>query len=109
MGTRYELHGELKGLLGTTDKTGDEARCYFQPPESIKLTYPCIVYSRESPHILRADNNMYHRVRHYGVTYITPNPDDELVDSIETHFPMCRLTRTYTADNLNHYYYDIYY
>ena len=109
MGTRHELHGELKGLLGTTEKTGNEARCFYQPPESIKLTYPCIVYSRESPHVFRADNVLYNRKHHYGLIYITDDPDDALADAIETHFQMCRLTRVYVADNLNHYYYDLYY
>ena len=49
MASRHELHDELKELLGTN-------RCYFQPPESIKLEYPCIIYKRDPSDILRADN-----------------------------------------------------
>lgn len=109
MGTRYQLHNELKSLLGTTDKSGNEARCYFQPPESINMQYPCFVYSRESPHVLRADNFLYRRTYHYGLTYITYDPDDSMIDEVESHFPMCRLSRSYTSDQLNHYYYDLYY
>lgn len=109
MGTRRELHNELKSILGTTDKSGDEARCYFQPPESIKMGYPCFVYGRESPHVMRADNLLYRRIRHYGLTYVTYEPDDPIIEEVEEHFPMCRLTRSYMIDNLNHYYYDLYY
>ena len=102
MGRRQNLHDELKELLGTSN-------CYFQPPESLKLKYPCYVYKREAPDVLRADNMMYRRVHKYGLTYITLNPDDPLIEETEGHFSMCRMTRHYTADNLNHYYYDLYY
>lgn len=109
MGTRVELHAELKALLGTSEKTGTEARCFFQPPESLKLSYPCIVYSRERPDVARADNLMYKKVRRYAVTYLTYDPDDSLIDGIEDYFPMCRLVRTNCLHGLNHYHYDLYY
>jgi len=109
MGTRYELHGELLSLLGTADLPPEKARCYFQPPESIKMSYPCIVYNREPPDILRADNLLYRRVHKYGLIYITYDPDDPLIEIIEDRFSMCRLSRSYARDGLNHYYYDLYY
>lgn len=109
MGTRHELHEEFKQLLGTSSKRGNEARCFFQPPESLKLAYPCIIYSRERPDVIRADNLMYRRVRRYAVNYLTYDPDDPLIEQIEDHFPMCRLVRTNTASGLNHYHYDLFY
>ena len=102
MGSRTELHDELKTLLGKND-------CYFQPPESIKMKYPCYVYHRESPDILRADNIMYRRVHKYGLTYITRDPDDPLIEKTEDHFRMCRLSRFYAVDGLNHYFYELFY
>ena len=38
---RIKLHELLVSLLGTRN-------VYFQPPESIKLSYPCIVYKRST-------------------------------------------------------------
>lgn len=110
MGSRHELHYELRSLLGTTNETDPtRARVYFQPPESIRLLYPCYIYRREPPDILRADNRLYGRVHKYGLIYITLDPDDPLIEATEEHFSMCRLSRPYAADGLNHYYYDLYY
>ena len=102
MGRRTDLHIELKGLLGTKN-------VYYQSPENVKMSYPCYVYHREPPDILRADNKLYRRVHKYGLTYITLDPDDPLIEATEDHFSMCRFSRFYAADNLNHYYYDLYY
>ncbi len=109
MGTRLELHAEFKALLGTSDLHGNAARCYFQPPESLKMSYPCFVYSRTRPDVARADNLIYRRVHRYDVSYLTLDPDDPLIDDIEDHFKMCRLNRTNCANGLNHYHYDLYY
>lgn len=102
MGRRTDLHDELKTLLGSNS-------CYFQPPESLKLSYPCYVYYPDLSNVIRADNLMYRRVRKYSLIYITRNPDDPLIDATEDHFKMCKFTRFYAADDLNHYHYDLYY
>lgn len=102
MGRRTDLHEELKGLLGTNN-------CYFQPPESVKLKYPCYVYHRSAPDLLRADDEIYHRFHKYSLTYITPDPDDPLIEETEDHFKYCKMVRHFVADYLNHYNYDLYY
>lgn len=109
MGTRHKLHAELKQLLGTSELTGDAARCYFQPPESIKMSYPCFVYDRARSDNIRADNLIYRRVHHYELTYLTHDPDDPMIDGLEDHFKMCRFSRHNRAKGLNHYHYDLYY
>lgn len=102
MARRLELHDELEDLLGSND-------CYFQPPESLKLNYPCYVYKLLDTDLLRADNQVYRRVNEYGLTYITYDPDDPLIEETEDHFKMCKFVRFYAADGLNHYYYYLYY
>lgn len=109
MASRHDLHDELKALLGTTDKTGDEARVYFQPPESVKLKYPCYVYHRAPERTLRADNRLYHRFTKYSLTYITRDPDDSLIDETEDHFRMCRKSGMSSSSGLNNNYYDLFY
>ena len=100
--SRLALDAELRELL-------DSRYCYFQPPESLKLHYPCYVYERAGSDVLRADNGVYRKVPRYNLTYITPDPDDPLVDLTEDHFTMCRFDRSFAVDNLNHYNYDLYY
>ena len=102
MSSRLDLHKELVELLGTRN-------VYFQPPESIKLIYPCIVYSISDISKRNADNKMYNSTIEYEVIVIDPDPDSEISMKILSHFPMCRFDRAYTSDNLNHSALTLYY
>lgn len=101
MGTRIDLHKRLCEILGSSN-------VYFQPPETIKMQYPCIVYERSSNSTRYADDRPYKTTRRYTVTIIDQNPDSKLPDKLE-ELPFCRLNRVFTASNLNHYAFDIYY
>ena len=74
---------------------------YFQPPESVKLTYPCIIYERRSGDTSHADDLPYRFNWSYTVTVIDPNPDSEIPDKVAM-LPMCKADRCFTSDNLNH-------
>lgn len=102
MGSRPDLHRELENLLGTKN-------CYFQPPESVKIKYDCIVYNRTSAQNDRADNDSYLYTASYRLTFITKNPDSPIIDEIPKRFKYCRMVNNFTRDNLNHYIYDLYY
>lgn len=94
MAPRLQLQSLLEELLGT-DKV------YFQPPPSVVLTYPCIIYKRDFAQTQFADNVPYDRQLRYQVTVIDKNPDSELPAKVAA-LPMCLFDRFYTADNLNH-------
>ena len=102
MRSRLDFDERLRELIGNSN-------VYFQPPESIKLKYPCIIYKREDMDVKRADNLAYHKTNCYDVTIISKDPDYYLFDEIMDEFPMCRFGRPYTYDNLNHRTYTIYY
>jgi hypothetical protein len=75
MDRRMELHQVLKNIL-KSDKV------YFQPPPSVKMFYPCIVYERSYIHTTKADNmNYLNRVR-YTVTLIGASPESEFIKEI---------------------------
>lgn len=99
---RLQLHEELCELL-------ESRQVYFQPPESIRMSYPCIVYQRSSGDTSFADNGPYRFVQRYEVTLIDPDPDSAFVEAIAKHFPMCVFNRHYTTDNLNHDTFELYY
>lgn len=99
--TRAQLDSILRTILGTTN-------VYFDPPESFKFKYPCIVYSLAAHQERRAENEPYIKMRRYGLTYITRDADDPMVDTLED-LEYCHLNRPYTADGLFHYAYDIYF
>lgn len=81
---------------------------YFQPPSTIKMSYPCIVYKLDDIDAEYGDNNPYKIEKRYSVTVITKNPDSDLPDRIAA-LPMCRMSRAYTADNLNHYVFELFF
>lgn len=102
MSSRTSLHEELCTILKTRN-------VYFQPPESTKMTYPCIKYSVSGMDVKRANDAPYLTKTRYEVISIGKNPDSVLCDEFLKHFPMCRFDRSYTADNLYHNVFTIYY
>ena len=98
MGTRLELQTVLKGLQ-------EDLNVYFQPPANVQMAYPAIVYNRDYLHSSFADNLPYSRTNRYQVTVIDPDPDSPVPDLVAA-LPMVNYVRHFTANNLNH---DIYY
>lgn len=103
---REEFHYILVDILGTRGQP--KSRVYFQPPETIKLKYPCIIYNRSAIDTKHADDKLYNHRRRYTVTVIDPDPDSEILEKI-LNLPLCRFDRHYTADNLNHDVFNVYY
>lgn len=101
MGTRIQLQSLLEALLVSRN-------VYFQPPPSVKMKYPCVVYSLSDIDTKFADNNPYSNSRRYQLTAIDPNPDSIIPDKL-AWLPMCIFDRSYTSDNLNHYVFNIYF
>ena len=99
MAERLTLHEELCKLLGSRN-------VYFQTPESVKMSYDAIRYQLGGKDIIRANDGIYRKVNRYEGVIITRNPDTTLPDE---HFKLCSLGRPYTADNLNHYPFTLYY
>lgn len=101
MASRLELHEVLCKILGSRN-------VYFQPPASVKMQYPAIVYERSDIQTQYADNNPYLQSLQYQVTVIDKNPDSEIVTEV-SKLPLCRFDRHYTADNLNHDVFTLYF
>lgn len=102
MGQRAKLQAELQEVLGS-------ANVYFQPPESVKMKYPAIVYEKTTGDSRFADDHSYTFYQAYSVTSIDANPDSETPKKILEHFPMSRYDRSFTSGNLNHEVINLYY
>ena len=98
---RLQLHELLTSLAG-------DAKVYYQPPENLKMTYPCVRYQRDSENATFADNRPWRRLKRYQITVIAPKPDNPLLAALE-ELPSCVFERHYTADNLNHDVYNIFF
>lgn len=101
MGARADLHTILKSILGSD-------HVYFQPPANIALVYPCIIYKRDANRSMFAGNKPYRNTKRYQITVVDRNPDSELPDKV-AELPLCSRERFYTADNLNHDVFNIFF
>jgi hypothetical protein len=99
MGQRSELHTILKSLVPNV---------YFQPPETVKMVYPCIVYRRDDERSIFADNKPYKHTKRYQVTVIDTNPDSDIPRQVAA-LPMCVFDRFFTANQLNHDVYTLFF
>lgn len=103
MRTWSELQEVLQEIMGPNQKV------YYQPPENLKLTYPCIVFERNDAYIHHADNVSYNIMKRYSVTLITKTADnDEYLDKI-LDLPMCSMEREFKSDGLVHDLFNIYF
>lgn len=101
MARRLELDSILRTVLGSSN-------VYFQPPSNLQMKYPCIVYERDNTWDEYANNKLYAHMKRYQVTVIDRNPDSEIPEVLKT-LTYCGFLRHFTADNLNHDVYQLYY
>lgn len=99
---RFLLQTLLEDLLGNTDNV------YFQPREGQNLSYPAIVYKRDSVRTDFADDTPYKINDRYQVTYIDRSPDSDIPRKIQ-QLPMSRFASHFVVDGLNHYNHSIYF
>lgn len=98
---RLELQTLLEGLL-------ESRNVYFQPPSSVRMNYPAIVYSRDDIWNNHADNLAYMQTTAYQVTVIDRDPDSEIVEKV-AKLPLCSFDRHFVSENLNHDVFILYY
>lgn len=98
---RPDIQTVLSGITGVE-------KAYFQPPESVKLMYPCIIYSLSSDKPTYADNDIYKNMNKYTVTVMDKNPKSP-ISSLVRKLPYCKFDRCFQKDNMNHFVYTLYY
>ena len=100
MANRLDLQTKFENILGSRN-------VYFQPPASVRMQYPAIVYSRRNIDKTFASDGSYIQVPCYEVTLIDKNPDSEFIEKI-LELPYSSFDKHYVADNLNHDVFTIY-
>ena len=99
MAPRLQLHQLLETFVD---------HVYFQPPNNVQVEYPCIIYKRDFADTKFADDKPYNHTLRYMVTIIDPDPDSEIPQKV-AGMRMSLFNRFYTADNLNHDVYSVYF
>lgn len=101
MDRRHKLHEELVSL--------GAKKTLFQPPPSVQLEYPAIIYTTKSTYTTNADNKVYTGHRFYQIELIDPDPDTPLIDALLNKFSMIKHVNNFKTSNLNHNVFDLYY
>ena len=101
MHNRLDLHELLCEVLGSRN-------VYYSPPESVKIKYPAIVYSRSDIDNKFANDAVYKQSHVYSITVIDDDPDSEIVERMSS-IPKCKFNRHFVSDNLNHDLFTLYY
>lgn len=94
MDNRLKLQNLLEEALGSK-------QVYFQPPSSIRMKYPAIVYSRSNIENVSANDSVYIQRYSYQITVMDYDPDSEIVKKISM-IPGIRFGNHFTSENLNH-------
>lgn len=81
---------------------------HFQPPEDVKLVYPCIIYSFDGFRTFHGNDGKYLLREEYTVTHIYQDPIEELHSTILSLFNYVSYDRGYIADNLYHDVYSVF-
>lgn len=98
---RLELQAKLEDILG-------HRRVYHNPPENLRMEYPCLRYKLSKINNTPADNIHYFTNARYELTYITQDPDDPMVDKLLDNLPFCRYDRLNVYQGLYHHVYTAY-
>lgn len=92
---RVKLHDTLKYYLGSKE-------VYYDPPETITMSYPAIVYTLSNIGANYADNKRYMNMTSYSVTLIRKDDDDDILDRILAEVENVRYDRPFIANGLHH-------
>lgn len=95
MGSRLELQTLLESIL-------ESENVYFQPPSSLEINYPAIIFGLENIENKFADDGVYNYQRKYSIMVIDEDPDSLIIDKVNT-LSRCRFNRHFKSENLNHY------
>lgn len=92
--SRKELSKILRKILGSD-------HVYYQPPETIKIEYDAIIYSLKDIDGIYADNQLYQMSKVYKLVFISPSPDNDVVDRLMEELNASFVQR-YTQNGLYH-------
>lgn len=94
MASELKLQNKFEELLGSKN-------VYYQPPESLRMSYPAIRYSKKKPDVRYANDKKYSKMDCYEVIVMDHVPDNPVIEQI-LDLPYTSYDRSYVSDNLNH-------
>lgn len=94
MNNRLTLHQKLVDILGS-------GNVYYNPPESQKMNFPCIVYNLSYIEQVHADNKKYIDYTTYKITVVSKTPDHPAIRGV-LDLPMTKFSANFTKNGFYH-------
>lgn len=94
MTNRLTLQHKLEEILGSKN-------VYYNPPESQKMEFPCIVYNLSYIEQIHADNKKYLDYTTYKITVVSRLPDHPSIKAI-LELPMTKFSTNFTKNSFYH-------
>lgn len=91
---RIALHEKLCEVLGSR-------HVYYDPPPTVSMRYPAIVYEKSAIDTTRADNGRYLGRAVYKTTLIRKDDDDDILDRL-LDLEYCSFAASFTSEGLHH-------
>lgn len=92
--TRLTLHQAFVDALGSSN-------VYYNPPETLKMEFPAIVYKLDYIEQIHADNKKYIDWTTYKVIVVSSRPDHPVIKKI-LNWEMTRFSTSYTRNGFYH-------
>lgn len=108
MAQQKSLEQRSQELQSTFEELLESREVYYNPPSSVRMSYPAIVFKRSKIGNTFANNSVYRQTYRYEVTVIDEDPDCKYADAI-SRLPMCTHDRSFVSENLYHNVFTIYY
>lgn len=111
MSIETQIQNQRKQLDDILRSIDGVKKVYYQPPESMQLKYPCIIYEPSGQNVMYANDSRYLTFMEYTLTLIDRDPESIIQKSIldlrKNADANCyvKFDRFFTADNLNHWTY----
>ena len=93
---RLAIQAKLQSFLPSGKKV------YFQPPSSVSLTYPCIIYFRHRGESFHSVNRPYVYIPIYDVQVIETDPECPVSQAIGKQLEGSRYDRGWEEESLYH-------
>ena len=108
MAQQKSLEQRSQELQSTFEELLESREVYYNPPSSVRMSYPAIVFSRSKIGNTFANNYIYRQTYQYEVTVIDEDPDCKYADKV-SKLPMCTHNHSFVSENLYHNVFTLYY
>lgn len=104
MKTRMDLHEILCENLCSPN-------CYYSPPSSIRMKYPCMVYHADGIDTKYADDTRYLNKKRYTITIIDECAESDIPDRLlnDVRLKYLKMDRSFIAEGLSHFVFTLYF